>query len=538
MSKNVNSKKQNFVLGAFFLIISSVLCKVIGAFFKVPLQSLIGDDGMGYFNAAYTIYGLLFTISTAGIPVAVSKIVSTFIVRNNKTAVKRTFKVSFLILTVLGVLGSGVMLIFAPQLSLFIKNPDAVHAIRALSPTLFFICIEASLRGYFQGHQNMTPTSVSQVIEALGKLIIGIIGALYASKLGLDTPMIAAYAIIGIGVGAAVGALYLIIKLMAYKNFDYGIPSANETTPSFKSIAKEIALIAIPITISALVLSLTNMVDLFVIMRRLQDAGFSGELANELYGNYSTLAITYFNLPLVLMTPLSISVIPALSAAFAKGAKKTIDSIVDSMFRLESSIAFPCAFGLCVLAGPAMAVMFPKESADQAAPLLSILSISIFFVAMTSVSNAVLQSLNRQWLPIASMAAGTLVKIIVSYILIGIPEVGIYGAPISTSACYLTAMVINFFFMAKFTGCVPGLRKVFIRPFISGVCCALAAFGSYLVFNRFIGGRTATVLSVAFAAVVYLVCILAIKALKEEDIKLLPKGEKIYALLSRHKLMK
>ncbi len=540
------------------LMISGILCKVIGAFFKVPLTNMIHDEGMGYFSSAYSIYTVLFTISTAGIPVAVSRIISSYIVKKDAVAVKRTFRMSLAILLVLGALGSIGMFAFAGTLAKdVIKNTNAVYAIKALSPTLFFICLESALRGYFQGHQNMTPTSVSQIIEAVGKLGIGIAGALYAQSKNMDVPHVAAYAIIGIGIGAAVSCLYLISAKLAYKKYDYGIPEVGTVSPSSGKILSEIALIAVPITLSSLVLSVTNLVDSTVIMRRLQSSGLSlefsrsllnpekfnilemsvkqikEEAANILYGNYTSLAVTYFNLPLVLLTPLSISIIPVLSEAFTKKDRAAIKSVTDSAFRLQSAVSLPCAMGLCVLAEPALKVLYAPDSSVMAAPLLSILSISIFFVAMTSVTNAILQSLHKQWLPIISMAVGVAVKFIVAYILIGIKGVYIYGAPISTVACYLSAMLVNFFFMAKYTKCVPSIKTVFLKPFLSSVACALSAFGAYKLFYAIHPGRIATLAAIAIAAVVYVAFLLLIGALSEDDIKLLPKGDKINAFIAK-----
>lgn len=565
MKKNVNQKKQNFVLGALILMISGILCKVIGACFKVPLTNMIGDDGMGYFNSAYSIYTVLFTISTAGIPVAVSRIISSYIVKKDALAVKRTFSMSLFILVVLGAISSLGMFLFADKLaSDVIKNPEAVYAIKALAPTLLFICIESSLRGYFQGHQNMTPTSVSQIIESFGKLIIGIVSASFAMSKGYALPIVSAYAILGIGIGAAGSCIYLLVCKIAYKKFDYGIMDISEKSPSAKQILIEIAVIAIPITLSSLVLSISNLVDSTVIMRCLQNSGLTLDAArnllaanpeyaletmtdadilakgsNFLYGNYTSLAVTYFNLPLVLLTPLSVSVIPVLSEAFTKSDKEQIGGIVTSAFRIQSAVSLPCAMGLCVLAEPALEVLFKRSSAERAAPLLSILAISIFFVAMTSVTNAVLQSLHKQWLPIISMAAGVAAKFASAFILISIPEVNIYGAPISTAICYLVAMLTNFFFMSKYTHCLPGIRKVFLKPVLSAFACAVAALGSYKILEAIIGkGRVITLAAIVVAALVYVVVLFVIGALEKPDILLLPKGEKIYSLLKKAKLVK
>lgn len=563
MGKSVNQKKQNFVFGAMLLMISGILCKVIGACFKIPLQYMIDDDGMGYYSSAYSIYNVLFMISTSGIPVAVSRIIASYIVKKDGAAVKKTFRISTAILLVLGFLGSALMFFFAGPISEnILKSPDSKYAIMALAPTLLFICLESSLRGYFQGHQNMTPTSVSQIIESFGKLLIGLGAAVYAQKAGLPLPVVAAYAILGIGIGAAFSCIYLIVYKLAYRSFDYGVC---ENSPSSAQIAKELILIAVPITLSSLVLSIAGLVDSMTIMRRLQESGLTLETAkniladypaqyflsqmtdqgilesaaNILYGNYTTLAVTYYNLPLVLLTPISVSMLPAISEAFTKGSKKQIDDIIDSAFRIQSAVALPCAAGLCILSGPALSVLYrSKLSVDRAAPLLSILSISIFFVAMVSITNSVLHSMHRQWLPIISMAAGTAVKIVVAYILIGIPQIGIYGAPISTTACYLTAMLFNFYFMSKYAGCKPSIRKVFAKPLLSAMVCAFSAYAAYVFFEAFLSVRLSAIAAIAVAAMIYVVFVCRSGAITKDDILLLPKGKAVYGILLKLRLVK
>ncbi len=570
MNKNNTQRKQNFVLGASLLMISGIVCKLIGALFKVPLTNMIGLDGMGYFNSAYSIYTILFTISTAGIPVAVSKIISSYIVKRDKTAVGKTYKVSLMILVILGLAGFLAMYIFASPLAKnFLKNEKAVYSIKALAPTLFFICFESALRGYFQGHQNMTPTSVSQVIESVGKLAFGIGGAVYAINKGYGIEYVSAFSIVGICIGAALSCIYLIICKLSYKKYDYGILPDGVRSPSTKKILAEIVLIAIPITLSSLILSISNLVDSTVIMRCLQNSVLTLEnsiplitnpdlitnntgyiienmsnpeiieaASNVIYGNYS-LAVTMYNLPLVLLTPLSISIIPVLSEAFTKKDRGRINEVTDSTFRIQSAVSLPCALGLCALSYPALCVLYKSAPSQMASPLLSILSISIFFIAMVTVTNAVLHSLQKQWLPIVSMSIGVAVKFVSAYILISIPSIGIYGAPISTLLCYFTAMIVNFAFMAKYTKCVPGIRRVFLKPFIASAICALSAMGSYYLLSRVLGeGKSVTLLSIMIAAVIYFFTLFLIGGLTKTDILLLPKGEKIYKLLLKVKVVK
>lgn len=543
--KNIKAKdsKKLFFSGVIVLTAANILVKVIGAFLKVPLQRLLTDNGMGYYNVAYDIYVWFYMISTAGLPVAVSIMISGSRAKGRFRDAKKIFKVVMTIFFILGVVGMAVMMLFSHWFAGMYKQPDSFYCILAIAPTLFFICLSSGFRGFFQGHQNMVPTAVSEVIEAVGKLSLGILFALYAK--GQDYPIyvVAAYTLFGLTIGSACGMLYLLITKLFFKESAYNaalnvVEDKEYVTPT-SEIIKNLLAIGIPITISASVMSFTNVIDGMILSSRLQSLGYTAASVSTMFGNYKTLAVTMFNLPPALIYPITASIVPLLSAAVSGGKKKLVDSTMNSSLRICSIISLPCALGLSALSYPLLSILFPEASSQMAAPLLSVLAPSIFFLAMLSVTNSFLQSHKYQIFPIISMAAGAAVKLISSYVLIGTRGIEMYGAPIGTFLCYLTTMLLNFFFVAKKIGYVPKIGKIFVKPFVAALACAGAAFGSDYLFVRVLPVNTKiiTLISVAAAVVVYIAAIFVLKAITKEDILLLPKGEKILGILEKHKLI-
>ena len=531
-----------FFSGVVALTFSNIIVKAIGLFFKIPLIHYLGELGMGYFNAAYTIYTWFYMISTAGLPVAISILVSEARAKGNYRQVKRIFRISETLFFAIGLLGMVIMAAGSGLFSALMKSPDSAWCIVAIAPTLFFICISSSIRGYFQGFQNMIPTAVSQVIEAAGKLLIGIFMAKWALDMGYELHIAAAFSIAGLTVGVAAGMFFLVISKLLFKESAYGLDRNSELEPETrKSVLARLVKIAVPIMVSSSVMSLTNMIDLMIVLRRLQDIGFAREVAVAMYGNYTTLAVPLYNLPPVLIYPIAYSIVPMLSAAKEEREKKKTERIVASTLRVAVMIALPCALGLSAMSRGILDLLFHglDSSVSMAAPLLSILALSCFFVCVLAVTNSILQANGYERKPIISMLTGAAVKLASSYILIGIPEVGMYGTPISTFICYAAVCAMNFYFIAKHVCPLPSPQKLFVKPLAaSAVCVACALLCSFFAPLLIGSTRISTLLSIFIAALIYVAAIFLFGAIKKEDVAVLPKSEKIYRILNKLKLMK
>ena len=498
------------ISGVLILTLSNLLVKVIGLMFKIPITNIIGDEGMGYFNAAYRIYTWFYMVSTAGLPVALSIMISRSRTKGNINEVKKIFRITMILFVIIGVMGTSVMVIGSRFFAVIIGSKAIYMCITAIAPTLFFICISSAVRGFFQGYQNMFPTAISQVFEAVGKLALGIILAFYAINQGYDMPLIAAYAISGLTIGTAIGMIFLVIAKAL--NRDESINTADNSTSSNGTLLRTLAKLAIPITISASVMSLTDLLDVMIIMRQLQSIGFSEETAVAIYGNYTSLAVPMFNLPPVLIYPISYSIIPLISSAVAADNKNKAVSIIQSAFKIAVIISIPTALGMSVLAKPILSIFFKSASVDMAAPLLSILSLSVFFIGILAISNAVLQAYGLERKPIISMMFGAAVKLISSTILIGIPSIGINGAPIGTFLCYMTISVINLYFITKH---IQFDMNVFGKPITASIICTAAAVLSYSAVNS-------VVFAISAAVIVYLIILIAINGITEDDLSMIP----------------
>lgn len=539
----VKKSTKLFFSGVIVLAVSNILVKAIGLLFKIPLNHVVGDTGMGYFNSAYAIYTWFYMVSTAGLPVAVSILISENRTKGNLKQVKRIFRISLLLFVIVGLVGMSAMIFGSKAFSAAMKSEPTYLCIIAIAPTLFFICISSAIRGFFQGYQQMIPTAVSQVIEAVCKLAVGILMAKWSIDQGYEIHEVAGFTILGLTIGAALGMVFLTVAKLMFRESKYNedfpaLSDDNQENQSTKDILKRLVMVAIPITVSASVMSLSNLIDTMIVQNRLQASGMTQIQSTTVFGNYTTLAVPMFNLPPVLIYPIAYSIIPLISSTIVAGDKIKAKLIMESSLRVAVLIAIPSALGLSALSKPILNLFFKSESVEMAAPLLSILAPSVFFVCILSITNAILQACGYERKPIISMLVGAAVKLISSYILIGIPGIGIYGTPVSTFLCYLTVTALNFYFVAKYVQIIPKISSVFIRPFISGVVCIAAAVGGYALFDKIHPGNIATLFAIFIAVLVYAVAIFIFKAISKEDILLLPKGNKICAVLMKLKLIK
>ncbi len=536
-----------FFSGVLLLGASNIIVKFIGLCFKIPMSYYLGSEGMGYFNSAYQIYTWLYMLSTAGLPVAISILISEGRARGDRRTVARVDRISRRAFLVLGIVGAAVMVLGAAPLARLIGAPDARYAIVALAPTLFFICLSSAVRGYFQGFQQMGPPAVAGVLEALGKLIVGVLLATYAAGKGYALPLVAAYAVFGLFVGEAVSFLYLLVWRAYYAKkgrFSYlreaeappaasvaPVVPAPTSTPILNGkrknaprngILSRLVKIALPITASASVMSIVGLLDLVFVQRRLRLVGYTAAAATAFYGNYTTLAVPMFNLPPALITPLATAALPLLAATVAGGQKKRAGILTESLLRITSLIAMPASLGMSVFSRPILRLFFPAEMADSTAPYLSVLALAILFLSLLSVSNTVLQANGKASRPMIAMLAGGGVKMVFGYVLMGLPRVGGFGVPLGTLLCYLVAVGVNFFFLARDIGRIPALGGIFFRPFLASALAVGAAVGAYLLLGGEAGGNLALILAMLLSVLVYAAAAFLTRAVTREDLALLP----------------
>ena len=529
-----SGKKQTFLHGAALLAIATAVVKVIGALYKIPLKMVIGDAGYGYFMTAYNIYSVLLMISTAGLPVAMSRMVSQASSLGHYNQVRKVYRTARGIFLGLGVVSSLLMVLFCHQLAAFQRQPDAWAAIAVLGPCALLMGIISTYRGFFQGQGNMQPTSVSQVLEAVFKLLVGLAAAVIIMRITNNVAYAAGGAILGVTVSCLISAVYLKSRQAAA----YGeLPQSSEAALSFGATAKELLKIAVPITIGSAGLQLLTVLETNLYMGQLLTAnGLSQEAADPLKGIYD-MSQTIFNMPCAFIIPITVSIIPAVTEHLTLKNNRMVRETEESAARITGLIALPCAVGLGILARPVMALLgdYTGEKLTLAAQLMAILSIGIFLYSVVQYTNALMQAHGYAHVPVVNMLLAGVAKLGAVYILTGNPSIGIRGAAIGATACYLCIAILNLIAISRFVPQKPKLLKNLLRAFIPAAVMGAAVYGVYHVLTLVLGADGSRILlcgvPIAAGVAVYAVMVVLCKSITRQDCQLLPKGDKIARLL-------
>jgi len=548
--------------GVAILAVGIAAVKVIGALFKIPLFNILGETGAADFNNAYSIYSLLLTISTAGLPVALSKMVSEANTLGRINQKQRIFRVALLAFLVMGIVSFVVMWFGGDALAVMMKNPMAAMGIKTLAPAVVCVGCLSAFRGYAQGHMNMVPTTISQIIEALCKLFIGLALAKYIMSravTGALADMQTSYAAAGAIAGVTVGTILALI----YMFWDYVLNRGGQSRRGTdrpeegKIILKRLMWIAIPITLSTAMVPIFNVLDNRLVQGQLQDAlGIISTESRRLYGSY-TAAAALHNLPGSFMTALTASIIPAVSASMARRDKKGSARITASVLRITALVALPMGVGLMVLAQPIVKLLYPAYDPNLTGPLLAILAPASILVCLVLVCNSLLQAYGFVYLPIVTMLSGGIVKVIANYNLVAIPEVNIFGAPVGTLLCYTVALALDLVVLRSAVPNCPNYVALFAKPVAASAVMGAGAWACYGLLGRmlhfiaglagedswlygklltegalsFTGNALATLGAIAAAMGIYLALVLALHAISRDDVMLMPKGEKIAKIL-------
>lgn len=571
-------KKQSFLKGTLILSIAAIIVKIIGAVFKIPLMNILGGDGMGYFSTAYDLYMPVYVLSTAGLPVAIARVVAEFSSKRRYRDVKKTLKVANCTFFVTGLVGFCIMFFGARLFVKTIDNPGAYLAVLAMSPTVFFVCLTSAYRGYYQGLQNMYPTAISQVVESLFKLLLGLGLSLWIYNAGMNgfnanglvfgkpaadfeaARLIALqYASAGAILSVAIGSFFSAFSAWLYHRIkgdqitkeELSLP---QESVSGKTIFKKTIRIAIPIALGSMVGQITGLIDLWSVLNRLGHAvetnygaiaamygdaiplGKSLEsIPNYLNGCYKGMAVTLYNLIPTFTVAMGVSALPTVTVAWETKNLESLKQNVEAVLRVTLLFALPAGLGMAALANPILTLLYGGRPDEVviATPLLVILGIAVIFASACSPINSMLQAVGRADLPVKIMVACATLKLIINYVLVGIPEINIRGAAIGTLICYILIMTISLWFLFRITKVRPNFKTTFFRPTISAIGCAAAAYFAFMLIHRVFSSNLSTVLAIGVAAVVYVICLVLFRAITEDDIRMMPKGEKLAALYRR-----
>jgi stage V sporulation protein B len=525
-----NSQKKSFFGGAAILAVGIVLVKIISAVYKIPLVNILGG-GYQDFTSSYYVYNILLTISTAGFPVAVSKMISEANTLGKQNQVHKVFRTAMMIFLTLGIISFLIMFFGNEFIAEKMNKPSSAACIKALAPAVVGVGCLSAFRGYAQGHGNMVPTSVSQVIEAVVKLVVGLGLAAMLLNMGKSNSIAAAGAIMGVTLGTLIALVYMFVDYVKTRRAEPA--GATDVPQSTSTILKRILQLAIPISLTSSSMAIITALDNSLVQGRLMKVwGMSEEVMSETMVNYSSVQNIY-QLPASLMVAITAAVIPAVSACFARKDNKGAARIVGSSLKVTALLAFPSGIGMIVLGEPLAALFYSYGASSVTSGLagqcLSLLGFASIFVCIMLVSNSILQSHNVVTVPMITMVLGGIIMVIFDYVVVG--KIGLLGSPLGTCVCYTVTAVLDLIVISQVVPNCPNLFAVFSKPLLASALMGVACWAFYRLTAGFLGSKLACLAAVVVAVVVYAVLIVGLKVLTREDTALMPKGDKIANLL-------
>lgn len=545
--------KKSFLKGAAILGVAGIIVKLLGAIFRIPLGNMIGATGMSYYTPAYYIYTIFVVIATSGIPVAISKMVSERITVNHYGEAHRVFRYSMYLMLGIGTASFLILFIGAGWIASINGIPESKYSMMAVAPALIVVPVMAAYRGYFQGMQNMKPTAFSQVIEQFFRVGVGLFLGYTFFEMGDFLGLFGKYkeqsreaagaagATFGGTIGSLAGLLIiLIIYALSKKVIKYRIHKTKtlegQVHESGKKIVREILLIAVPITIGASIMPIMNFIEVPIIVNRLISAGWDPEVAKNLYGQIGGFATPIINLPQVLTMAMAMSLVPLISAKFRERDKEGLRYNTALGLRVSLIIGLPCAFGIAVLSEPIMLLLYPGRPADatNVAPTLSILAIGVIFLSVVQTVSGILQGVGRQMVPVKYLGIGIIIKIVLTWVLVGVPALNIKGAAIGTTIAYMIVAILNVRATRKYTGAYFDPMQTYIKPAFASMIMLISAWVIYYKILRESNQYSSiTLITILISGIIYVIMLFVTKTITVEELERLPGGRKMASLINK-----
>ena len=496
MIKSCNDKGKA-VEGAMSLTIATIIVKILGAIYKIPISHVLGEEGMGYFNSAYTVYSFFYLLCTAGVPKAIMILCGELENEGKDKSALMKSAIGFFI-----IIGVSIALSFAllsRPLSMLIGSPNAYLSMIFIAPSIFFSAISGVFRGYFSFSVEFFRIAISQIIEGAGKLVFGLILGIVISHTSAPISTVSAFALLGASIGSFLSLVYLssCANLRISKNKHKQKISLDEKT----TLIKRILSIAFPISVGAIIMSITNIIDLGIVMNRLKSIGYSSSAATSMYGNYTTLATPIFNTVISLFVPITIAFMPSLIKE--KNDMNKFNKILEEELRISSFIFIPLSIGVCVYSEEILKLLFNTSGIFLGSKLLICLMISILFIIPLYIINCAMEAKGYVKVTMTSMIVGGVCKIISGVLLIGSKSLGIYGAPISTLAFYSTALITSVGISYKTTKINLPLIKCISIPLINSFISIFTLYALYLYASTKVNWVISFIVSVALTVLLY-----------------------------------
>ncbi|MBR2382376.1 MAG: polysaccharide biosynthesis protein [Anaerotignum sp.] len=534
----------SFIKQAAILAAASLLVRFLGFVYRLPLTNMIGDEGNAIYAGGYYIYTFLLILSSAGLPAAISRLVSERIALKQYRNAHRVFHAALIVSTTLGILFALLLFFTAEKMAVLVQSPDSYYAILTLCPTLVIVAIMSVFRGYFQGMHTMVPTAISQIIEQVFNAFFSVYLAWVFLSISIpegmtkNIPLAAAGGTMGTGIGALAGLIVVIFAYCLIRK--YLLWRAKRCKQPYEESKREligkVLQTAWPIIAGTAVFSITNLVDMAMVMRILVDTGFTQNEAEVLYGQLSGKFVTLTTLPVTISTAIATAALPSIAASVKLKEKKQVRRKMALTYRISMIISVPAAVGISALGPQILAMLFP--SASDGGMLLTVGGISIIFLALCQTSTGILQGIGHIKVPVVGAILGAITKVILNALLIRIPAINVLGAVLSTTGCYLVAGVFDVIMLSRLTGTKFDFMGSFLKPVIGSIAMAAGTIASYQMFFQLIGSNTiATLLAICVAIAIYGLVMLLIRGIVEEDLKAVPGGGKMIRLLKRLRLI-
>lgn len=528
MSENTKSSNSKFLKGTLILTASSIVVKIIGSLNWIILSRVLGGEGIGLYQMGFPIYLMAITVSSAGVPVAISIITSEKLAKKDYRGAKRVFTVSLRLLLLTGLVFSSALFFGADFLinQHIIRDARAYYSIIALAPAVFFVTFLASFRGYLQGWQIMTPTATSEVVEQLTRVITMLVFADLFMPYGL------AYAAGGASMGAGVGAICALLVLMWFyrrlkKRLQKEMEEQDTNVPqeSAGHIIKRLLRLALPVSLTSLMLPIGANLDLLIVPQRLEVAGFNVRHATELFGYLTGMAVPLVNLATIFTAAMTISLVPSISESKALHNLIAIREKIRIAFRVAMIITFPCFMGLYFLGEKVASLIYNAPKAEGA---IETMSIGILFLGMHQISTGILQGLGKTAIPVINMILACIIKVLLSWHFTAIPELGIKGASLATVADFAVAAIINMAFIYKYTGYTFSLTTIICPMIASGIMGCVIYFVLALTEGL---GMWCVLFAMAAAIPTYAIALTAVGGLTRKDLENVPfVGHRVLAI--------
>ena len=501
MQKSV--KKQNgFLKGVFVLSLGGIVAKLLGAVYRIPLTNVIGSYGMGLYQLVFPLFSLLLTISTAGIPVAVSKLVAEKVAFGKTNEANKVFKTALAMLALFGLVGSVLLFVFAGKISALQGNVQAESAYKIIAPSVFLVCVISAYRGYFQGLMQMEPTALSQVVEQVAKMTIGLYGAI---KFMQDVIKRVNFAVIGVTV-SEVCALLLLLVIKKFSKKQKNDLHATGDFFDVKGTAKSLLTLCLPITLSGLIIPLTQLVDSVLVINLLKVPD-----ATLLYGVWAGPVHSLLNMPVVLTIGISTAIVPAISRHYAKHDFDGANQKATFALKLTFVVGIPCSLGLIVLAEPITRLLYgglPFDEILLASDMVRVAGVSVLFLSLVQTSTAILQAGGKLYAPVVFLFVATIAKTVLSVFLLSNKEINVFGAPLSSVICYFVACLGDLLYIVRVQKIKPDFKDVLAKPLACGLVMTTFLLLTRNLFAKFLPNSLCVLLLVAVGVVIYFTTVL------------------------------